>query len=122
MAAQSLVRESYRDPVRTYATNVMGTVNLLEAVRGVPSVRAVVLVTSDKCYLNQEWFWGYRENEPLGGFDPYSSSKACAELAAAAYRSSFFNLPPSSPPEPLPDHHSPFTPSVVAVRPRSRYY
>lgn len=91
MAAQALVRPSYDDPVETYASNVMGTVNLLEAVRGTPGVRAVVNVTSDKCYDNQEWVWGYRENDPMGGYDPYSSSKGCAELVTAAYRDSFFN-------------------------------
>ena len=92
MAAQALVRESYQSPVETYATNLMGTVNVLESVRYTPSVRAVVVVTTDKCYENREWVWGYRENEPMGGYDPYSSSKGCAELATAAYRSSFFNL------------------------------
>jgi CDP-glucose 4,6-dehydratase len=91
MAAQPLVRRSYADPVETYSTNVMGTVHLLEAVRQNPSVRAVVNVTTDKCYENKEWVWGYRENEPMGGFDPYSSSKGCAELVTAAYRNSFFN-------------------------------
>jgi CDP-glucose 4,6-dehydratase len=93
LAAQPLVRASYRDPVETYATNVMGTVHLLEAVRQIDSVRAVVVVTTDKCYDNREWEWGYRENDPLGGYDPYSSSKAAAELVTAAYRNSFF-LPP----------------------------
>ncbi len=91
MAAQPLVRQSYRQPVETYSTNVMGTVNVLEAVRHVSSVRACVVVTSDKCYENREWLWGYRENEPLGGVDPYSSSKACAEIVAAAYRHSYFH-------------------------------
>jgi CDP-glucose 4,6-dehydratase len=91
LAAQPLVRQSYKIPAQTYATNVMGTVNLLEAVRLCPSVRAVLNVTTDKCYENREWAWGYRENEPLGGFDPYSSSKACSELVSASYRSSFFN-------------------------------
>ena len=91
MAAQPLVRRSYLDPSETYSTNVMGTVNLLEAVRQTPSVRAVVNVTTDKCYDNKEWVWGYREAEAMGGFDPYSSSKACAELVSAAYRNSFFN-------------------------------
>lgn len=91
LAAQPLVRQSYRTPVETYATNVMGTVHLLEAVRHTPSVRAVVNVTSDKCYENREWVWGYRENEPMGGHDPYSSSKGCVELITSAYRSSFFN-------------------------------
>jgi len=92
MAAQSLVRESYHHPVDTYATNVMGTVNLFEAVRVTPSVRAVVNVTSDKCYENREREAGYREDEPMGGYDPYSNSKGCAELVTAAYRNSFFNV------------------------------
>lgn len=91
MAAQPLVRDSYSNPVQTYATNIMGTVNLLEAVRHCQSVRAVVNVTTDKCYENKEWVWGYRETEQLGGYDPYSSSKGCAELVTAAYRNSFFN-------------------------------
>jgi CDP-glucose 4,6-dehydratase len=91
MAAQPLVRRSYVDPVETYSTNVMGTVNLFEAVRQTHSVRAVVNVTTDKCYENKEWSWGYRENEPMGGFDPYSSSKGCSELVTAAYRNSFFS-------------------------------
>ena len=91
LAAQPLVRESYQDPAGTYAINVMGTVNLLEAVRAAGCVRAVVNVTTDKCYENREWVWGYRENEPLGGYDPYSSSKACSELVTAAYRNSFFS-------------------------------
>lgn len=90
MAAQALVRRSYAEPVDNYATNVMGTVNLLEAVRQAGGVRAVLVVTSDKCYENREWLWGYRENEAMGGFDPYSSSKGCAELVAAAYRNSYF--------------------------------
>jgi len=91
MAAQPLVRDSYKIPVETYAINVMGTVNLLEAVRSCTTVRAVINVTTDKCYENKEWIWGYRENEPLGGYDPYSNSKACSELVTAAYRSSYFN-------------------------------
>lgn len=91
MAAQPLVRYSYQNPVETYSTNVMGTVNLLEAVRSTSSVKAVVNVTTDKCYENREWVWGYRENEPMGGFDPYSNSKGCAELVSSAYRNSFFN-------------------------------
>lgn len=91
LAAQALVRASYADPVGTYATNVMGTVHLLEAVRRTPGVRAVVVVTSDKCYENREWVWGYRESEPMGGRDPYSNSKGCAELVTAAYRASFFD-------------------------------
>lgn len=91
MAAQPLVRDSYRIPVETYETNVMGTVHLFEGVRGCPDVRGVVNITTDKCYENREWPWGYRENEALGGYDPYSSSKACSELVTAAYRSSFFN-------------------------------
>jgi CDP-glucose 4,6-dehydratase len=89
MAAQSLVRPSYDDPVTTFGTNVMGTVNVLEAARGQAETRSVVVVTSDKCYENREWPWGYRENEAMGGHDPYSSSKGCAELVTAAYRSSF---------------------------------
>ncbi len=96
MAAQPLVRKSYREPVETYATNVMGTVHVLQAVRHVPSVRAILVVTTDKCYENREWVWGYREDEPMGGHDPYSSSKGCAELVVAAYTNSFF------PPE---EHH-----------------
>jgi CDP-glucose 4,6-dehydratase len=91
MAAQSLVRASYAQPAETYATNVMGTVHLLEAVRLAAGVRAVVVVTSDKCYENREWVWPYREDEPMGGKDPYSSSKGCAELVTAAYRASFFS-------------------------------
>ncbi len=90
MAAQPIVLYSYDHPVETYATNVMGTVNVLEAVRVVDSVRAVLIVTSDKCYENKEWVWGYREDEPMGGYDPYSNSKGCAELVTAAYRNSFF--------------------------------
>lgn len=91
LAAQPLVRYSYTAPVETYAVNVMGTVNLLEAVRATPGVRAVVNVTTDKCYENREWVWGYREGEALGGHDPYSSSKACSELVTAAYRNSFLD-------------------------------
>jgi len=91
MAAQSLVRHSYAHPVETYSTNVMGTVHLLEAARRTGSVRAIVNVTSDKCYENREWIWGYRENEAMGGYDPYSSSKGCAELVTSAYRNSYFN-------------------------------
>lgn len=89
LAAQALVGEGYRDPLGTYATNIQGTANLLEAIRSTPSVTAVIVVTSDKCYDNKEWPWPYRENEALGGHDPYSSSKACAELITAAYRDSF---------------------------------
>jgi CDP-glucose 4,6-dehydratase len=89
MAAQPLVRYSYQNPVDTYSSNVMGTVNFLEAVRNTPCVKVVVVVTTDKCYENNESSWGYRENEPMGGHDPYSSSKGCAELVTAAYRSSF---------------------------------
>lgn len=93
MAAQPLVRRSFREPVETYSTNVMGTVHVLEAVRACPSVRAVLNVTSDKCYENREWEWGYREHEPMGGFDPYSNSKGCAELVTSAYRRSYFADP-----------------------------
>ena len=91
MAAQPLVRLSYQEPALTYATNVMGTVNVLEAARKCSNLKAIVSVTTDKCYENKEWAWGYRENEPMGGHDPYSSSKGCAELVTAAYRKSFFN-------------------------------
>lgn len=91
MAAQPLVRESYKIPVETYSTNVMGTVHLLEACRSTSSVKAIVNVTTDKCYENKEWHWGYRENEPMGGYDPYSNSKGCSELITSAYRNSFFN-------------------------------
>lgn len=90
LAAQPLVREGYRDPLGTYSSNVMGTLNVLEAIRQVGGVRACVLVTTDKVYANQEWLWPYRENEPLGGHDPYSSSKACCELLAQSYAASFF--------------------------------
>ena len=90
LAAQPLVRRAYLDPVETYSTNVMGTVNALEAVRGSRGIRVVVCITSDKCYENREWVWGYRENDPMGGHDPYSSSKGCAELVISAYRDSFF--------------------------------
>lgn len=90
MAAQSLVRPSYRDPVGTYATNVMGTVHVLEAIRQIGVTEAAIIVTSDKCYENREWHWAYREHEPMGGHDPYSSSKGCAELVTGAYRNSFF--------------------------------
>jgi len=93
LAAQPLVRRSYIDPALTYETNVMGTVNMLEAVRGTPSVRSVVNVTTDKVYENREWCWGYRENENLCGFDPYSNSKSCSELVTCSYRSSFFASP-----------------------------
>jgi CDP-glucose 4,6-dehydratase len=89
MAAQPLVRLSYAEPVETYATNVMGTVHVLESARHTPSVKAIVVVTTDKCYENKEWPWGYRENEPMGGHDPYSNSKGCAELVTSAYRNSF---------------------------------
>ena len=91
MAAQALVRYSYRDPVETYSTNVIGTVNLLEVVRLSNGIKAVVCITSDKCYENREWHWGYREIDPMGGHDPYSSSKGCAELVIAAYRNSYFS-------------------------------
>ncbi len=90
LAAQPLVRRAYVIPVETYATNVMGSVHLLEAVRHTPAVRVVIMVTSDKCYENKDWVWGYRENDRLGGRDPYANSKACAELVTAAYRQSFF--------------------------------
>lgn len=98
MAAQPLVRYSYANPVETYATNVMGTVHVLESIRSMDCVRAAVIVTTDKCYENKEWAWGYRENEPMGGHDPYSNSKGCAELVTSAYRQSYF------PPEKYPQH------------------
>ncbi|MEA1938279.1 MAG: CDP-glucose 4,6-dehydratase, partial [Pseudomonadota bacterium] len=91
LAAQPLVRRSYRDPLETWATNVMGTANLLEACRKSDSVRAIVVITTDKCYENMEWIWGYRENDRLGGHDPYSASKAGVELVASSYRKSFFS-------------------------------
>jgi len=91
LAAQSLVRYSYREPVETYASNVMGTLHILEAIRACGSVRAALMITTDKCYQNREWEWGYRENDPMGGHDPYSSSKGCAELLIASYRASYFS-------------------------------
>jgi len=91
LAAQPIVRLSYKDPKLTYETNVMGTVNVLEAIRKTKSVRVAVVITSDKCYENKEWIYGYRETDPMGGYDPYSSSKGCAELVVSAYRRSFFN-------------------------------
>jgi CDP-glucose 4,6-dehydratase len=90
LAAQPLVRLSYKEPVATYATNVMGTVHVMEAARQTGTVRAIVNVTTDKCYENKEWLWGYREDEPMGGHDPYSNSKGCSELVTSAYRRSFF--------------------------------
>lgn len=93
MAAQALVREAYRNPRDTYETNVMGTVNILDAVRDISGVRSVVIVTSDKCYENMEWCWGYRESDRVGGSDPYSGSKGCAELVSETYRRSFFSGP-----------------------------
>lgn len=91
MAAQPLVRYSYANPVETYSTNVMGTVHVLECIRKLGCVRASVVVTTDKCYENKEWVWGYRENEPMGGYDPYSNSKGCAELVTSAFRQSYFS-------------------------------
>jgi CDP-glucose 4,6-dehydratase len=91
MAAQPLVRYSYSNPVETYATNVMGTVHVLEGARTISSIRATIVVTTDKCYENKEWVWGYRENEEMGGYDPYSNSKGCAELVTSAYRQSYFS-------------------------------
>lgn len=91
MAAQPLVRYSYYNPVETYSTNVMGTVHILEAVRQSKSVRAIVNITTDKCYENKEWIWAYREDEPMGGHDPYSNSKGCSELVSSAYRNSFLS-------------------------------
>ena len=91
MAAQPIVRESYKKPVDTYAINVMGTVNVLECIRHTPSVRSFVNVTTDKVYLNKEWEWGYRENEELNGYDPYSNSKSCSELVTSSYKNAFFS-------------------------------
>jgi CDP-glucose 4,6-dehydratase len=91
MAAQPLVRASYKDPIETYSTNVMGTVNLFEAIRQASGVKVVINVTTDKCYENREWHWGYRENEPMGGYDPYSNSKGCSELVTSSFRNSFFD-------------------------------
>lgn len=91
LAAQPLVRLSYEEPVQTFATNVMGTINVLEATRSQKSIRSIVVVTTDKCYENREWVWGYRETEAMGGHDPYSASKGCAELVTAAYRNSFLS-------------------------------
>lgn len=98
LAAQPLVRESYRNPLETYRVNVMGSLALLEATRSCNSVRSVVMITTDKCYENKEWVWGYKETDQLGGYDPYSSSKACAELAVASWRQSYF------PPERYTEH------------------
>ena len=97
LAAQPLVRDSYIDPVTTYEVNVMGTINVLEAIRESKSIKSAVMITTDKCYENSEWVWGYRENDPLGGHDPYSSSKACAELLIKSYQKSFFNEISNSP-------------------------
>lgn len=106
MAAQALVRTAYEDPVRTFATNVMGTVHLLDAIGRISGVRAVVNITSDKCYENREWLWGYRENEALGGHDPYSASKACAEIVGNAWRNSFFPL----------EHHAEHRLAIASAR------
>lgn len=118
MAAQPLVRASYDSPVETYATNVMGTVHLLEAVRRIGTVKAVVNVTTDKCYENKEWLWGYREDEPMGGYDPYSSSKACSELVTSAYRRSFFHSAGSEQPsaEESPQVTTPNGPFLASAR------
>ncbi len=96
LAAQPLVRASYQIPIETYMTNVIGTANVLQAARDVDSVRAIVIITTDKCYENKEWMWPYREDEPLGGHDPYSASKACAEIVTASYTKSFFHTPDSA--------------------------
>lgn len=92
LAAQALVRKSYSNPSETFSTNVMGTLNVYESCRKTSSVRAIVNITSDKCYENKEWIWGYRENDPMGGFDPYSASKGCAEILTSSFRNSYFNL------------------------------
>ena len=96
LAAQPLVRRSYQEPIETWATNVMGTANILNAARDVDNLEAVIVVTTDKCYENKEWVWGYREIDPLGGHDPYSASKGGSELVTASFRNSFFNLPTSA--------------------------
>lgn len=106
LAAQPLVRLSYDIPVETYATNVMGTINILEAIRATDSVKVGVMITTDKCYENKEQIWGYRENEPMGGYDPYSSSKGAAEIAISSWRRSFFN----------PDKYSEHGKSIASVR------
>lgn len=92
VAAQPLVRYSYINPIETFQTNVIGTINVFEACKNTESVRVIINVTSDKCYENREWVWGYRENDALGGYDPYSASKACVELLTSCYRNSFFKL------------------------------
>jgi len=104
LAAQPLIRYSYKNPMETFETNVMGTINVFEACRQTESVRAIVNITSDKCYENREWVWGYRENDPMGGYDPYSASKGCAELVTSSYRNSFFN--PFHPLTLSPSHNS----------------
>ena len=91
MAAQPLVRYSYQNPVETYEVNVIGTVNVLESIKYSSTIKSAIIITTDKCYENKEWLWSYRENEPMGGYDPYSSSKGCAELVTAAYRNSYFS-------------------------------
>jgi CDP-glucose 4,6-dehydratase len=101
LAAQALVRESYVNPVETFTTNIIGTLNVFEACRKVTSVKAIVNVTSDKCYENKEWVWGYRESDPMGGFDPYSASKGCSELLTASYRNSFFSMNEHNPSNPV---------------------
>ena len=106
LAAQPLVRLSYDFPIETYETNVMGTINILEAIRETDSVRVGVMITTDKCYENNEHIWGYRENEPMGGYDPYSSSKGAAEIAISSWRRSFFN----------PDRYENHGKSIASVR------
>ncbi|MCB0422840.1 MAG: CDP-glucose 4,6-dehydratase [Bdellovibrionales bacterium] len=106
LAAQALVRDSYQDPLGTYSTNIMGTAHVLEALRQTPSVRSGLIVTTDKCYENKEWVYGYRETDPMGGYDPYSSSKGCAELVTASYRSSYFN----------PEDHSSHKVGIASAR------
>ena len=106
LAAQSLVRYSYKNPVETYKTNVIGTLNILEGIRSVDTVRSAVMVTTDKCYENKDWIWGYRENDPMGGYDPYSSSKGSAELLIASYRRSYYPV----------DQHSKHRTAIASVR------
>ena len=98
LAAQALVRKSYDDPALTFEANMMGTLNVLEAVRACPDVQAVIMITSDKCYRNDEWVWGYRETDHLGGHDPYSASKGCAEIIATPILKAFSRMAPPAPP------------------------
>lgn len=117
LAAQPLVRYSYKKPVETFETNLMGTINVFEACRNTGSVRAIVNITSDKCYENREWVWGYRENDTMGGYDPYSASKGCSELVTNSYRNSFFS--PTHPLTCLPSHPTPSPPAILLASARA---